>query len=130
MTPRCLALIPALFLCGSSFVLPAALPAPRFRMQEIDHRIEIGYGVKVADVDGEHKPDILLADKSQIVWYRNPTWEKFVLVEHLTTLDNVCIAAADIDGDGRLDIIAWGRATKNLRIYFNQGPKQPERDVV
>lgn len=28
---------------------------------------------------------------------------------------------ADLDGDGRLDIVASGRATKNLVIYWNRG---------
>jgi len=77
---------------------------PTFRAVEIDSKIEIGYGVAVADVDGDKKPDILLADKKQIVWYRNPTWQKFVIAEDLTRLDNVCIAAADIDGDGKAEI--------------------------
>lgn len=27
---------------------------------------------------------------------------------------------ADLDGDGKLDIIASGRATKNVKIYFNE----------
>ena len=27
----------------------------------------------------------------------------------------------DLNGDGRLDIVACGRSTKNLRIYFNEG---------
>jgi hypothetical protein len=27
---------------------------------------------------------------------------------------------ADLDGDGKLDIVAAGRATKNVKIYFNQ----------
>jgi len=80
------------------------LPSPAFKAVEIDSKIEIGYGLAVADVDGDKKPDILLADKKQIVWYRNPTWEKFVLAENLTKLDNVCIAAADIDGDGKAEI--------------------------
>jgi hypothetical protein len=80
------------------------LAPPRFRAVEIDGHIEIGYGVAVADVDGDHKPDILLADKKQIVWYRNPTWEKFVIAENLTTLDDVCIAAANIDSDGKAKI--------------------------
>src|SRR5438477_12630148 len=79
-------------------------PLPNFNAVEIDSKIDIGYGVAVADVDGDKKPDILLADKKQIVWYRNPTWEKFVMVENLTKLDNVCIAAADIDGDGKAEI--------------------------
>ena len=26
---------------------------------------------------------------------------------------------ADLNGDGKLDIIAAGRATKNVKIYFN-----------
>ena len=30
---------------------------------------------------------------------------------------------ADLDGDGRLDIIAAGRQTKNVRIFFNLGAK-------
>src|SRR5690349_9291351 len=75
-----------------------------FKAVEIDSKIEIGYGVTVADVDGDKKPDILLADKKQIVWYRNPGWEKFVIAENLTKLDNVCLAAADIDGDGKAEI--------------------------
>jgi hypothetical protein len=28
--------------------------------------------------------------------------------------------AADLDGDGRIDVIAGGRATHNVRIYWNQ----------
>ena len=30
---------------------------------------------------------------------------------------------ADLNGDGRLDIIAAGRQTKNVRIFFNLGAK-------
>ena len=30
------------------------------------------------------------------------------------------LAAADLDGDGRTDIVAVGRKTKNVRIYWNQ----------
>jgi hypothetical protein len=33
------------------------------------------------------------------------------------------LAAADFDGDGRLDLVAAGRATKNLKVYYNQGVK-------
>src|SRR5437868_3527929 len=61
---------------------------PKFRAIEIDSKIEIGYGVAVADVDGDKKPDILVADKKQFVWYRNPDWQKFVLAENLAKLDN------------------------------------------
>ena len=31
--------------------------------------------------------------------------------------------APDLDGDGRLDLIAAGRATKNIIIYWNKTSK-------
>src|SRR6266850_925298 len=92
------------FFCASGLLRAEEPLAPTFRSVEIDAKIEIGYGVAVADVDGDKKPDIILADKKQIVWYRNPAWEKFVIAENLTKLDNVCIAAADIDGDGKAEV--------------------------
>jgi len=31
------------------------------------------------------------------------------------------LAVADLNGDGKLDIVAAGRATKNVKIYLNEG---------
>lgn len=81
-----------------------AMAQPRFEPQVLDEKVEIGYGLAIGDVDGDKKPDILMADKKQFVWYRNPDWKRFVLAENLTASDNVCIAARDIDGDGRVEI--------------------------
>ena len=77
---------------------------PRFEAQVIDDKVSIGYGLAIGDVDGDGKPDILLADKKQFVWYRNGDWKRFVMVDDLTESDNVCIAARDIDGDGRVEV--------------------------
>ncbi len=77
---------------------------PTFQAAEIDSKVDIGYGVAVADVNGDNKPDILLADKNLIVWYQNPTWEKHIIAEKLTTLDHVAITARDIDGDGKAEV--------------------------
>ena len=33
------------------------------------------------------------------------------------------IVVADLNGDGRLDILASGRATHNVKIYLNRGAK-------
>jgi hypothetical protein len=88
-------------------------PTPQFRAVTLDDKIQIGYGLAIADVDGDKLPDILLADKKQFVWYRNPgkdkagdptAWTKHLLAENLTERDNVCIAARDIDGDGKCEI--------------------------
>jgi hypothetical protein len=79
-------------------------PALRIRAQTIDPSIQIGYGLAIADVDGDGKVDVLLADAKQIVWYRAPNWEKFVMAENLTPKDNVCIAARDLNGDGKAEV--------------------------
>ncbi len=97
-------LIFASFITATNLAFAAEPPVPRFRTVEIDAKIEIGYGVAVADVNGDGKPDIVLADKKQIVWYENPAWQKHVIAENLTELDNVCIAVQDIDGDGKAEI--------------------------
>jgi hypothetical protein len=76
----------------------------KFDSQIIDASVEIGYGLAIGDVDGDSKADILLADKKQFVWYRNGDWKRFVMVDNLTAADNVCIAARDIDGDGKVEV--------------------------
>lgn len=101
MNIKALFSLPLLFFSSLLFADPTI---PGFRAVEIDSKIQIGYAVTVADVDGDKKPDILVVDKKQIVWYRNPTWEKFVIAENLTPQDNVCLAAADIAGDGKAEI--------------------------
>jgi hypothetical protein len=95
----------SLALIGSAVCGFGAEPTfPGFRAVDIDTQVKIGYAVAVADVDGDKQPDILLVDKDIVAWYRNPTWEKFVIAEKLTELDHVCIAAADINGDGKAEI--------------------------
>src|SRR5258705_4096064 len=78
----------------------------KFRAVDVDKSIEIGYGIAAADVNGDKKLDLVLADKNQIVWYENPSWQKHIIAEKLTPKDHVCIAAADIDGDGKAEIAA------------------------
>ncbi len=104
-----------------------------FKAQTIDDNVAIGYGLALGDVDGDKKPDILLADKKQFVWYRNGDWKKFVMVENLTTEDNVCIAAKDLDGDGKVEVAVgaqWnpGETTddnKSGSVHFLVRPKDP-----
>lgn len=116
----------------------AAPPEPKFEAQTIDGAIQIGYGVDVGDVDGDGLPDILLADKKQFVWYRNPgkagaEWPKFIMAENLTEHDNVCITARDIDGDGKVEVAVGGNwnpgettdPSKSGAIFYLVRPQNP-----
>ena len=89
-------------------VLAADPPESSWRAVEID-KIDIGYGLQMADVNGDGKTDIVLADKKTIQWYENPGWTKHVIARDLTKRDNVCITARDIDGDGKCEIAVGGQ---------------------
>jgi hypothetical protein len=115
-------IFPSLFLAFAAGVAQAQ-ENTSFKHQTVDDKIAIGYGLAIADVNGDKKPDILLADKEQIAWYQNPSWEKHVITGKLTALDHVCIAAKDIDGDGKAEIAAgagWNPGdTLNSGAVFN-----------
>src|SRR5690606_2630746 len=87
-----------------SLALMITSDPPHFEEQIIDDQVAIGYGLAIGDVDGDGKPDILMAATKQFVWYRNGDWKRFVMVDNLTASDNVCIAARDIDGDGKVEV--------------------------
>ncbi len=92
----------------SAVYSPAAPPQYQWIEQEIDP-IEIGNGLALTDVDGDSKTDIILADKSTVQWYQSPDWTKHIIARDLTVRDNVCVAARDIDGDGKCEIAVGGQ---------------------
>ncbi|MEN9778684.1 MAG: hypothetical protein RJB04_2439 [Verrucomicrobiota bacterium] len=118
-------------MAGSSMIGLAMEPlVPRFRAVTVDTNVAIGYGVTVADVDGDGGPDIVLCDAKQIAWYRHPKWEKHVIAENLTPQDHVCVAAADIDGDGKAEIAVgagWnpGDTVNSGALFYLEPPADP-----
>lgn len=113
--------------------LKAQTMAPDFIEESIDD-IDIGYGLAIGDVDGDQRPDILLADQQQFVWYRNGDWKRCVMVDNLTENDNVCIAARDINGDGQVEVAVGARwnpgettdTTKSGSVHYLMRPENPE----
>ncbi|MBK1833233.1 FG-GAP repeat domain-containing protein [Roseibacillus ishigakijimensis] len=92
------------FLAWTTFPLGAELPQAVFEAQTIDDGIQVGYGLAIADVDGDGREDILLVDAGETVWYRNPDWQKERLTGALTERDHVCLCAHDLDGDSRAEV--------------------------
>lgn len=118
---------PVLLLALAPLLAHAAPPEPKFRLQEID-KVSIGYGLAIADVNGDGKPDILLADQHTVQWYQNPTWQKHVIAENLTKLDHVCIAAQVIDGKCEIAVGAGWNPSDTVNsgaVFYLQAPADP-----
>src|SRR5262249_43939745 len=99
-------LINALVIAGmASWGSPAGetLPFAKFRMVELPEKLSVGYAVLCVDVNGDGKKDIVVVDTTRVIWFENPTWKMHTIISGLTKPDNVCIAAHDIDGDGKID---------------------------
>jgi len=85
---------------------------------------------KVADMDGDGDMDIISASHldDTIAWYENdgaadPTWTAANIA---TDADGaVDLEAADMDGDGDMDIIAGSRLDDTVSWYENDGAADP-----
>lgn len=111
-------LLVALALFGSAQAQPVV--APVFEAETIDEDVAIGYGLEIGDVDGDGDGDldVLLADKSEIVWYRNGDRRRFVIADNTMATEDLKVA--DLDGDGRLDVVGSERDTHNVILYWNR----------
>ena len=111
--------------------------APKFRMVEIDGDIKIGYAVTTGHFNGDQKPDIIVVDSNEIAWYENPTWTKHVILKDAVKGDHVCMAVADINGDGMSEIAIgahWnpGDTVHSGSVYYLIPPedrRQPWKPV-
>ena len=92
-------------LCLAWSVAPsrAQITPPHFEPQTLDST-ELGSGLALGDVDGDGRADILATYQREVVWYRNGDWQRFVMAANLTEHDNVCLAAEDINDDGRVEV--------------------------
>jgi len=95
---RLLKVLPGLFTLAVS-----ASGSLQFRTQEIQRDFGVVYAVLIEDVNADGRPDVVAINPVQAAWFENPTWRRHIVSDGATKKDNVCIAAHDIDGDGKLD---------------------------
>ncbi|MDX2181315.1 MAG: VCBS repeat-containing protein [Bryobacteraceae bacterium] len=106
----------------------------------IEERLASGHALGWADFDGDGSDELAVGWREKNfglrVYKRQPdgTWKGTPVDEGkddtkggMATED---IAIADLNGDGRPDIIAGGRATSNVRIYWNESKPQWKRHVI
>src|SRR5690349_6932535 len=101
---------------------------PEFRAQQLDEKLTVGYGVLLVDLNGDKKPDIVVADSHRIIWFENPTWKMHTILQGQTAHDNVAIAPVDINGDGKLELVlgaGWQgyNTSENSTLQFFQHPR-------
>ncbi len=111
-----------------------AAAGPLWPRQVLDEELKWGHGVWCADLDGDGDEELIIGvrdtknqanpcgvrvydplDADGTKWARHVFDPAGVAVEDL--------AVADLDGDGKNDIVAVGRQTKNVRIYWNETGK-------
>jgi hypothetical protein len=103
----------------------------------IDEPLTWGHGVWVANLDGDADEELIIAQrdpgtapsrdgtKGPGVFIYDPKagaddleFTKFALDDGGVACED--LVSADLDGDGKNDVIAGGRATHNVRIYMNR----------
>jgi len=90
-------------LLSTAFVAATRADELKFKTEEIDASLKVGYAVALVDVNSDGRPDIVVVDTQRVIWFENPTWKLHTMISGATQRDNVCIAPHDMDGDGQID---------------------------
>lgn len=96
----------------------------------VDDQLKWGHAVWFADLDGDGGDELIIGvrDDKDKEWRRGVRiykendgigrkWERTIIENGGVAVED--LAAADLDGDGDIDIVAVGRQTHNARIYWN-----------
>src|SRR5262249_48089849 len=111
---------------------------PDFTRTVLDDHLRWGHAVWFADLDGDKTDELVIGvrdnpapklgdtftEKRGVRIYRNTDgkglkWDRYILEDGGVAVEDLTVA--DLNGDGKPDIVAVGRQTGNCRIYWNQG---------
>jgi hypothetical protein len=124
---------------GNQVVVYTPSAQPRTELWDrhvIDENLKWGHAVWCADLDGDGSEELIigvrdnLSDKPgercgvriyKAMDGKGARWQRQLVDEGGVGVED--LACDDLDGDGKIDIVAVGRATHNVRIYRNRGRK-------
>jgi hypothetical protein len=104
-----------------------------WKRQLLDSSLQDGHALACGDLLGNGSDQIVVGWRGKnregkvgikifsLTGVKANEWSQTVLDDNTMACEDLCLA--DLNNDGKLDIIASGRATKNLKIYLNQGPE-------
>lgn len=116
---------------GNELVLYLPAAGGAWKRRPLDDSLREGHAVWCADFDGRPGDEIVagwrgpdrVRGRAGVAIYRSldsgwQGWERLPVDDGGMACED--IAGGDLDGDGRIDLVASGRSTHNLRIYFNR----------
>ncbi|MES1213635.1 MAG: VCBS repeat-containing protein [Singulisphaera sp.] len=106
-----------------------------WRRHLLDAELKWGHAVWCADLDGDADEELVIGVRDELndtarcglriydpVDAEQGRWQKRVFDPGGVAVED--LAVADFNGDGRRDVVAVGRQTHNVRIYWNETPPQ------
>jgi hypothetical protein len=114
-------------------------PGTLWNRHVIDDQLRWGHGVWFADLDNDGIDELIVGvrddpakgdrfkDRRGVRIYKaldglGMKWARQIVDDGGVAVED--LAAADLNGDGRVDLVAVGRQTHNVRIYWNEGQKK------
>jgi hypothetical protein len=97
----------------------------------VDETVQWGHAVWTANLDSDDADELVIGQRDKGkgpqagpgVWVYDPmdstgsNWQKSVVDDGGMATED--LVAGDVNGDGRIDIVAGGRATHNVKLYLN-----------
>ena len=104
--------------------------SPIFTSHVITNTADNACSVYAADVDGDGDMDVLSAsyNDDKITWYENVGGSPSAFISHVIATDAISpepVHAADLDGDGDLDVLSASYFDDKIAWYENDGCSPP-----